>query len=811
MVRTNQTAILVTKVKRRIGPKGLAVFVLWAGLGSRIMQPALAAEPIRDYHYTIGSGWSLVHFPFSAEPPVHTVLEMRGLSLWTATSTHAAKNRLDPEKGVAPGRAYWVHAPKAAALSMQGTPTGLEGPRVSSGWNLVGVSRATAYADPNIQQILTWDRSRQSYRRLPLGTVLEPERGYWVLADKARLGFDTNCLPNEWTFFDAVTVLDDCPFSLDASEIRSRQGKRGLDDEGLDLAPSENLRVTLGGTGTESNLPIEALQAVDAHYVIAQDQEGGWHIYGEPRTPSVSIRIVVAGTYEPIRAADYEETQFGFDLQAPEAARQPPRPALLRLAELVSHLSATHPHLHLDPSDTRPLPGHIIDALRARFLAQPGLAGSIKPPGDEPAKKPHMVIRYPSAAEFHTRAPSVSIRGEVSGKDPVRLALNGVTVKTSTGGFSSLVFLEPGENLFDLSLVDASGRARHAQRKIVRDVTAPVVDVVADAHAKGPKGQPVLRFHLRVREPHLERLSLNGETLPTRHTLVHDVLASALPAGQTVFAFRASDKAGHNAESRLTVNKKTSGEITVHTPTVPPSALVAKERPGAQGPMLSLDGESQTHYLQTPTYKVRGHASGTGIQAVAVNGVHIGSTEGPFEVTLQLDRTHAVLEVAAYDRWGQKTHATAELIFDPDPPVILINGGESQQMYHANPIISGLVEDANLEGIWFRAGAEGDLEPLQIKTGRFEFPVVLHDGVNTFELVARDRAGHETIEPLLVQFESVMSELKTPMAPSRLFATLNAPSVRLHWSPPLVFDDGTPIPEGVAVAHPSLPGQHFGR
>ncbi len=143
----------------------------------------------------------------------------------------------------------------------------------------------------------------------------------------------------------------------------------------------------------------------------------------------------------------------------------------------------------------------------------------------------------------------------------------------------------------------------------------------------------------------------------------------------------------------------------------------------------------------------------------------------------------------------------AELIFDPDPPVILISGGESQQIYHADPIISGFVEDANLEGIWFRAEAEGVLEPLQVQAGRFEFPVVLHDGENMFELVARDRAGHETTEHLLVQFESILSELKTPRAPSQLFATLNAPTVRLHWSSPLVFDDGTPIPEGIAVKH----------
>ncbi len=161
MVRTNQTAILIARVKRRIGPMGLAVFVLWAGLGSQVTQPTLAAEPIGDYRYTIGSGWSLVHFPFSADPPVHTVLETQGLTLWTATSTQAAKNRLDPEKGVAPGHAYWVHAADAAALSMRGAPTGLEGPRVSSGWNLVGVSKTTVYADPNIQQVLTWDPSER--------------------------------------------------------------------------------------------------------------------------------------------------------------------------------------------------------------------------------------------------------------------------------------------------------------------------------------------------------------------------------------------------------------------------------------------------------------------------------------------------------------------------------------------------------------------------------------------------------------------------------------------------------------------------
>ncbi len=787
----------------------------------------------------LAPGWNLVVAPLDAStlPPKWQDAHIR---VWHAKSfaerTAPSPTPSEAATALVAGEVYWVHAREPQTLEWDSQDDRSFGP-VGPGWDLFGVSTDAAHGDIMASRILAWDTARQRYTPVRVGETVVPGQGYWGLFTEETTPFARTCLPPDWSFVSAAQVIATCPFSTAADHIVPRE-EWSTRHPAAASTSARSSRIVLHHSQTEREMRVQALQErngpngqaalLDAHFIVALDEQNAWQTYegrplatpsGENRLPP-QIDVIIVGTYEAIQSALYAETQFGFEPGASEADQQPPMEAVLRLSALVAHLSSHHqgikdivpyaqgPHAAYPGKGLSPGRGtlHLIEALRLRFFGRaptlPDPRLSFTPPLPfqelkEDLDAPTLTVHTPQASTRYIRSPWLRLGGEVFDEALEGLYLNGALVTDKSSSFSERVRLRPGNNRLDLVAVDQSGNAKRVELNVIHDAQAPAIEVTTVA----PSGAPnkAVEFQVQVHEPRLQELRLNGRILPWAHEFSQRVALDDLSPGVSHFDFEARDQAGHISQIRVSVEKDETGQVLVRAPSeknaVEPQATNV-------APLFTLEASTDSPvYTHQDRFVVSGQLIDASIRLVSINGMLVPTRDGAFQQTLRLFSDTTEVEVLAENVLGEQFVERTTIVRDQKPPQIHMRGQSEQDVYQAQHVVTGRVLDAHLKQLTL-VQKKGLLEQtVDVVEGTFHATVELDKGPNHFVLSALDHAHNKTTVPLVLSLQPGLKKAVPPRAPSGFSATTYAQEVTLAWQPPALFVGGHEIPAGIEVSH----------
>ncbi len=806
-----------------------------------------ASEQPRSWSGVLEPGWNLVTVPFDVSelPP-----SWQARAVWPALRPEAgpalSNNQvLQPVTVLEAGLGYWVHSTSEASYLLHAGANALEPKTLASrqpGWHFISVTKAQVYADPRLGRVLRWDALAQAHVPVRVGETLVPGVGYFGRLDSEGALLAHSCVPSTWGFQDAISAIEGCPFSEVSTHIVPRTQWSIRRPQTKDAwAPAS--RVVIHHTATRPTISMRALEKavvydssdsdLEYHFVIAQDEEGTWQVYegralarsaaGERGVPS-EVHVAVAGTYEAIQPAAYHETQFGFASSAPEAERQPPLEAVLRLADLTAFLTtrfsaiedvvpyaqgarAAYPGAGLSPGSGLL---HIVEALGARFLkggalpeSAPDEADVLPVEDDSDREAPLLLVYAPRAPLSGTHQAWVSLEGEVHDAALEGLYLNGVKIAEETTRFSQAVDLVPGENVLKLVAVDRAGHVRRVLRRVVRDDLAPVLNVAAFV-ASGDAADPTVEFQVQVSEENLARLGVNGVPLPLGHELVYTRSAAELPTGVSFFDFEAIDRAGNWARHQVAVERDDThvrvlpeAESRVESSDVPP-AILTDEAP----PILHIESPgAPLVYTRQNVWNVLGSVEASEAVRISINGVFVEASTTAFSHSVRLFEDATDVRIVARGPGGHESQAEFTVVLDTASPVIDLFGAKKRVVHEAEFVLRGRINEAHLaEATWFEEGALAP-EPLETADGLFEVAVTLTEGTHRFVLEAIDLAGNRASSAIEITYQDGLAEGRPPQPPTALSAGVLGRTVRVFWRAPKLFEDGREIPKGVELVH----------
>ncbi len=815
--------------------KGHVGFFAWVTLlGVAPVPQAFGSSSI-----PMDAGWNLLPAPNDPDGALLHSWKQQGLSVWKAEAfespeSHESSEALGEVDGLSGRGGVWVFAKTPTNIQMYPTtPTS----SIAAGWHFLHVAQETPHGDPNIKRLYTWDGSKQRYARVRVGENLQPMQGYWGHAEEDVDPFQETCLPETWDERGAKHLVEHCPFSGPVDVIPRAQPGAGEDTEaGQDAASrTESSRIVLSATETAADLEVQAFvnSAIKNgedhpghHFVLAQKAPGQWEVFeGLPLAPRGSaaghdaklpaqIRIAIMGTYS-------------------QAVGQPPRNAVIRLAELVAHLRDTFDRVEDIAPPEAPSAGiaHIVDALHARFFApqvatnvhgdspQPDPAASNLSPAMDDLTPPALHVHNPLDSRVYTARDWISIVGEVSDAHLQALSINGVEVTDASSSFSEVLFLEPGANHFEVRATDRFGNTTLAPKTIYLDQEAPFIHATATVVPATANEEKTLQFDIQVQEANLVHLRINDTALPAQRELSYRIPANTLPLGLSQFTLRAIDRVGHRAEYTLAVEVEPDRTLSV----IPSQTAPAQEE--AQSALASVPSADQTPptltilsptasplYTQHATWLVRGQATDPELSSVTLNGVLVAASGRAFSYPVNLKKGHNAIQIVARDLSKNRSEQHFDLFHDPEAPVIGLDHRSTETVYEPTYLLRGRVTDRLVASLYLVRGPDDPaqaiaLTPAAQGNGPSEGPstfahqISLRPGENNFTLVAEDQAANRTAIDLAFTYVLEWTDAKTPLAPKGLTAIPRGDTAVLVWKAVTRFDDGQAIPKGVRASY----------
>lgn len=236
----------------------------------------------------------------------------------------------------------------------------------------------------------------------------------------------------------------------------------------------------------------------------------------------------------------------------------------------------------------------------------------------------------------------------------------------------------------------------------------------------------MVRFYSRLSRTE-EKRNIRKAFLYLVLTIISIILliVFGLPAIAKLAAFL-SDLAGSNKPI----------ELTDTTPPAPPQLEVPPEFTNRQRVDIKGQSESEISIIVYPNNKEEEILS---------------DKNGLFTYSFALLDGENTISVLAKDSSGNTSQPSKQysIIYDDDPPKVSVNSPSDGQAFYGTKqrqiVIEGSVEEADTLLINGRVVViESD--------NSFIYSVSLQEGDNNFEIVAKDKAGNETIERLTLQY-----------------------------------------------------------
>ncbi len=213
--------------------------------------------------------------------------------------------------------------------------------------------------------------------------------------------------------------------------------------------------------------------------------------------------------------------------------------------------------------------------------------------------------------------------------------------------------------------------------------------------------------------------------------------------------------------------------------------------------VVANPGQSLT-YTNVPMVRLEGRAVDENLSYVRVDGIITSTVSGDFTTFVKLTEERTDLVIAARDLAGLEVQVRRTLIFDPKPPVLVVEGGAERTVYDADHVLRGRVTDTQLRSLSLTHGGTQEETPIDVDDdGGFEISLSLEEGVNRFTLVATDRANNATSQTIRRTLEETFVAVQETDAPRGLYAWADGDTAQLRWRQPGQFADGTRLPPGL--------------
>ncbi len=758
-------------------------------------------------------------------------------------------------------RTYWVHvAPKGASVRAEALSPPAGGAEAAEG-HFVELAEPTPKERVG-EDIYRWAFERQALVAVSSEKILKPGI-YWVDHPGA-------CDPGSWFFADAIRLVATCPvehtpLTLVPRERWSSLGKKRV-AEPFGHSPKT---LVLHHTGTPQDVDVASWERLERktkteaelqfHYIIAKDEAGQWQVYegrglGTPLGALAEggsrdeVHIAVMGTYEPWQPEHAEETAFGYDSGAPEAERQPPAGAVIRLIQLVSSLRAQF----TDVEALVPY-GQGFDALRPGASLSPGrgalhLAWSLHDrffvkrdnlvpvhrfettaqtshvrnrPQDERGAlvvrdrvPPVLFVARPPTAVAYSKTATISVLGEVYDEQLMTFSVNGIVLGQASKSFEEQIWLGRGRNTVRFFAMDASGNTTEVEKHIVYDDRRPRIEVLP------PDPQTIAvssRFGVygRVVDDSLAELTLNQaplEVVDGQFVIWFD--RGDFEDGFFPFEVVATDAVGHESTAqfglsfqggqvRFEPGENTSSnqdEVLFEDPAVGFYLDVFAEQAGTDETVPHLEVKtppSGTTFTRFERARIEGFVADDNLVMVRVNQVVLKTKNGDFATSVFLKQEETDFKFVAEDAAGNQEVVQRSLILDRDAPGVTLSHVPEGPVYAPEYTILGTIEDRYLEEASLLM-PDGEKVVLELDHGRFQKPVNLDAGLNAFTVLAYDRAGNVGAQSIEVFYKTASFVASRPTEPPPLiFGWSQDGQVHLQWEAPRRFADHALIPPGV--------------
>ncbi|RKH96059.1 RHS repeat-associated core domain-containing protein [Corallococcus sp. AB038B] len=387
-------------------------------------------------------------------------------------------------------------------------------------------------------------------------------------------------------------------------------------------------------------------------------------------------------------------------------------------------------------------------------------------------------------------AEAITVSGTVQDATPVTLTVNSQAVTPDAqGAFSTQVSLANGINTVTVTATDAAGNFKSISRTVTRSsalptlvvtdppdgyvFTASSVTVRGEASAPNPSDTPVV--------------TVNGETVVVHEdgTFAHVL---SVPVGDQTVVVRATAPDGASVERTLLLHRRSTGSDAG----VPPgqdAGTQPSQDGGAQGPQdggtapgdagipFELDAgapepqPAPTLVVTSPDdgavlggarFAVSGQVEGGELPLqVTVNGFAAAVTGRYFNASLGLLEGPQTVTVAVTDSRGRVASAVRQVSVDRTMPSLSIQAPSTNPatVTQSPFLLKGTAGDTNL------ARVTVDGAPVTIIAGSFAWPVSLHAGSNTVEIVAEDLAGNRRVRTQVLNIASVPPQV-TVLSPA---------------------------------------------
>lgn len=387
---------------------------------------------------------------------------------------------------------------------------------------------------------------------------------------------------------------------------------------------------------------------------------------------------------------------------------------------------------------------------------------------------------------------TVTLEVAVSGAASVKV---GAVQGSASGGVYTLgpLTLAEGSQELLIEAFDAAGNRAERRHVLIRDTTAPTLQIVAPAPGAVLTSSPVT-ISGTASDPRLASVKVNGELASLAGSSFS--FTQALDEGSNAFTVEAFDSAGNSASQNLTVTLDTTapsfvvkvggvalagGEVfsAAITPTLElsePSATVDATLDGAAfsfGSAIAADGNHQLAVTvshnglsssnlfnfridrQAPVFGSLLPAEGAVLAAtsvllegsvahaasLAVDGVAVALqgdsfAAGPYTLAAGASRTFVLLATSA---GGLTTEKRLTVVQDGTPPTLAIQQpAENALLGTATAAVSGTATDPHL----LRVRVSG-VDAQVSASSWLASGIALAEGGNTLSVVAEDRAGNQ--------------------------------------------------------------------
>ncbi|MEL7059312.1 MAG: Ig-like domain-containing protein, partial [Acidobacteriota bacterium] len=339
--------------------------------------------------------------------------------------------------------------------------------------------------------------------------------------------------------------------------------------------------------------------------------------------------------------------------------------------------------------------------------------------------------------------------------DAVEVTVDGQPATVVGGGFrAGPLSLAEGQKTFQIVARGANGLETTVSHRVVRDATAPTLQVTRpiDASLLGERSVQVTGF---ADDAHLESVRVRGvEAALSASAFATDV---ALDEGSNLLQIVARDVVGH----------ETTATRTVRVDTLDPTITITNPAPGSIVPDATLT--------------VRGSVEDPNLDRVEVAGVRAVVDGGTWSADVPLADGLNTLEAVAIDQLGHRATASVGVTRDSQAPQVSISLPSDGVFLPDDAIeVRGSVDDE--VGVTVTVNGQAALVEQGVWTAA---AVALNEGENRLVARASDAQGNEGVHSIFVHRDTQAPRFLTSSPASGALAVPVESVVRLTFDEPL--------------------------